>query len=310
MHKASTMWRYTPSIATETGATSPRRPSPWTAWRPPASSTQAPMRRSRRRSGPTPPSTSQVWRTKVVAFPPIVPADLRTGMDVFDDSTVWLGFSSVHDNDGGVLGDLDRRLQRRSPFRPRCGPTRPERRRGTGRPSSMVARAVGPLSRTWRCWRTAPPTSLEPRARSWAVTWPRQATPTAMPTIGEAASTRAFLIFGKPGPPGNEALEAGQNAYRTLLRAPATVEGLTTAGDVNGDGYADVLIRAGGTAYPGLRSCRSLARDDRRGRRRQRHSWDTVTGALGVGDVDGDQLSPMGDAGEHHHHPLRVGRHQ
>ena len=34
---------------------------------------------------------------------PAAPADLATGMDVFDDSTIWLGLSSIHDNDGGVL---------------------------------------------------------------------------------------------------------------------------------------------------------------------------------------------------------------
>jgi hypothetical protein len=224
---------------------------------------------------------------------PAVPPDLRTGMDVFDDSTVWLGLSSIRDNDGGVLatwiGDFDAdRMADLAVGLP--GPSG-----DAGLVVVLYGRAGG--------WSVPPdlemlatsPTRFLGAAGVQLGSYLAAAGDTNGDNfydllIGERASTRAFLIFGHPGALGGVTLDGGHTGYRTVLQAPATIQGLATAGDVNGDGWADLLIRAGGTAYlvfgrpsPWPETVDVAAE--------AAATFSGVTGALGVGDVNDDQLA-------------------
>lgn len=222
---------------------------------------------------------------------PAVAADFQAGMDIFDDSTLWLGVSSIHDNDGGVLatwiGDFN--ADRMADLA--VGLPGPDG--DGGFVSVLYGRAGG--------WPAAP--NLEMLAESGtrfsgaagarlgsylAAAGDTNGDNYADLLIGERDSDRAFLIFGNPGPLGGVTLEAGQTGYRTLLEAPANIEGLAAAGDVDGDGLGDLLIQAGGTAYlllgrgnpwPETVDVAAVAVA----------GLDGVTGALGVGDVDDDQ---------------------
>ncbi|MDT8305667.1 MAG: hypothetical protein RRC07_07000, partial [Anaerolineae bacterium] len=226
---------------------------------------------------------------------PAVAADFRTGMDVFDDSSLWLGLSSVHDNDGGVLatwiGDFNaNRLADLAVGLP--GPAG-----DAGQVTVLYGRAGG--------WPSAPDLEMLAESRTHfngaagarlgsylAAAGDANGDNYADLLIGERNSTRAFLIFGNPGPLGNVALEAGQTGYRTLLQAPANanIQGLAAAGDADGDGLEDILITAGGTAYLLLGRGNPWPETVDVATEAVK-SWASVTGALGVGDVDNDQRS-------------------
>jgi hypothetical protein len=225
-------------------------------------------------------------------LPPAVPADLRTGMDVFDDGTVWLGLSTIHANDGGVLaawiGDFN--ADRLSDLA--VGLPGPEG--DAGLVAVLYGRAGGwPARPDLQMLATSP-------MRFTGVAGARLGSLVAAAgdangdnlddlLIGERAATRAFLVFGNPRPLGGIALDAGQSAYRVMLQAPATITSLAAAGDVNADNMDDLLVVAGGTAYlvagrhgpwPETLDVATEAVA----------TFDGVTGALGVGDVDNDQL--------------------
>ncbi len=222
---------------------------------------------------------------------PAAPAVLESGMDVFDDGAIWLGLSGIHDNDGGVLatwiGDFDaNRLADLAVGLP--GPAG-----DGGLVAILYGRAGG--------WPVPPDLEMlagsEMRFSGVAgaqlgsfLAAAGDANGDSLPDllIGERASKRAFLIFGSPRPLGEITLDGGQSGSRTMLQAPATIAGLATAGDVDGDGYGDLLIRAGGTAYlimgrgglwPATLDVAAEAAA----------TFEGVTGALGVGDVDDDQ---------------------
>ncbi|NLG26548.1 MAG: hypothetical protein GX557_01470, partial [Chloroflexi bacterium] len=222
---------------------------------------------------------------------PAVAADFGTGMDVFDDASLWLGVATISENDGGVLaawiGDMNAdRLADLAVGLP--GPSG-----DTGRVAVLYGRAGG--------WPSAPDLEMLATARTrfagaagarlgslLAAAGDTNGDNMADLLIGERDSTRAFLIFGNPGPLGNVDLDAGQTGYRTLLQAPATIRGLAAAGDVDADGYADLLIRADGTAYL-LRGHQGPWDETVYVADEAAFSWSDVTGALGVGDVDGDE---------------------
>jgi hypothetical protein len=223
---------------------------------------------------------------------PASPANLRTGMDVFYDAAIWLGLSTIHDNDGGVLaawiGDFNAdRLSDLAVGLPGPGG-------GAGEVAVLYGRAGG--------WSVPPDLEMlgDSVTRFTGVPGARLGSHLAAAgdvngdamhdlLIGERASTRAFLILGRRGPVGELTLDGGQSAYHTMLEAPATIEGLAAAGDTDGDGRGDFLVRAGGTAYLLLGRANpwpetlDVAAE-------AASSWAFVTGALGVGDVDNDQL--------------------
>ena len=223
---------------------------------------------------------------------PSAPATLTTGMNVFDDSTLWLGISNIHDNDGGVLatwiGDFNSdRMADLAVGLP--GPDG-----STGQVALLYGKAGG--------WTTPPdlqmlansPTRFNGVSGARLGSYLAAAGDTNADNlfdllIGERNSDRAFLIFGNPGSLGQVILEGGHSGYRTMLQAPATIDGLAGAGDVNGDGYSDLLVQAGGTAYlifgqtnPWPETI-ELANNNNA-------VFSNTTGALGVGDVDHDQL--------------------
>jgi len=224
---------------------------------------------------------------------PAVAADFRAGMDAFGDSAIWLGLSSIRENDGGVLaawaGDFNAdRLADLAVGLP--GPDG-----DGGSVSILYGRAGG--------WPVAPDLEMlaDSPTRYLGASGARLGSILAAAgdangdnlsdlLIGERASTRAFLIFGKPRTLGDIALDGGQSSYRVLLQAPATIQSLASAGDANGDGYADLLIRAGGTTYLLFGRIGSAWTETVDVAAEAAATFGSTTGAVGVGDVDGDQL--------------------
>ena len=223
---------------------------------------------------------------------PATSADLRTGMDVFDDSTVWLGLSSIRDNDGGVVtawvGDLNAdRMADLAIGLP--GPAG-----DAGQVQVLYGRAGG--------WAAPPELEMLAAVSTRLAGAPGAGLGSLLAAagdtngdghadllIGERASSRAFLVFGSPGRLLGVTLDQGKMGYHTLLQAPATIESLASAGDVNGDGYDDILIVAGGTAY--LLLGRGVWPEKVDVAAEAVASVAGVTGALGVGDVNGDQYA-------------------
>ena len=181
---------------------------------------------------------------------PAAPADLTLGMDVFDDSAVWLGLSSIHDNDGGVLaawiGDFN--ADRLSDLA--VGLPGPAGDAGQVVRALRPRRGAGPVPPDLEMLAASPTrfTGASGARLGSYVAAAGDANGDAMADllVGGRDSTDAFLIFGNPGLLGNMTLDAGQTGYRTLLQAPANIEALASAGDVNGDGRTDLLITAGG----------------------------------------------------------------
>jgi hypothetical protein len=224
---------------------------------------------------------------------PATAADLRSGMDVFDDSAIWLGLSSIHDNDGGVLaawiGDFNAdRLSDLAVGLP--GPEGDE-----GFVSVLYGRAGGwPVLPDLEMLATSPMRFIGAvGSRLGSLLAPAgDVNGDNMDDllIGERGSRRAFLIFGNLRPLGEVTLDSGLSAYRVMLQAPDTITGLAAAGDVNGDGSGDLLIHTGNKAYLVLGrfgpwpETLDLAAE-------AAAVFSGVTGALGVGDVDNDQLA-------------------
>ncbi|MFO7696054.1 MAG: FG-GAP-like repeat-containing protein, partial [Anaerolineae bacterium] len=222
---------------------------------------------------------------------PALPVALRQGMGIYADTTVWLGLSSVSDNDSGVqaawLGDLNGdRLADLAVGLPAADD-------GRGRVTVLYGRAGG--------WPTPPDLEMLEASRTHFVGEAGKALGTILAAagdvngdgfadllVGETASTRAFLVFGNPGPLGNVTLDAPQPGYRVVLQAPAAITDLASAGDADGDGFADLLLTAGGSSY---------LVQGQKGPWPQTLQVDAeavavlsgVTGATGVGDVNGDQ---------------------
>jgi hypothetical protein len=183
---------------------------------------------------------------------PASSADLTTGMDVFDDSTVWLGLSSIHDNDGGLeaawIGDFN--ADRLSDLA--VGLPGPEG--DAGQVVLLYGQAGGWPVQPDLEMLAASPTRFSGSVGEQLGSYVAPAGDVNADSrddllVAGRASTQAFLIFGNPGPLGSPTLTAGQTGYRTLLVAPAEIQRLATAGDVNGDGRVDLLVSAGGSAY-------------------------------------------------------------
>jgi hypothetical protein len=223
---------------------------------------------------------------------PAHPTRLDSGMDVFDDSAIWLGLSTIHENDGGVMaawiGDFN--ADRLSDLA--VGLPGPEGDGGVV--TVLYGRAGG--------WPVSPDLEMLAKSPMRFTGTPGARLGSLLASagdangdhlddllIGERASNRAFLIFGNPRPLGEITLDGGQSAYRVMLQAPETITGLAAAGDVNDDGYGDLLIQAGESAY--LVLGRSPWTETLDVAAEAAYAFHGVSGARGVGDVDYDQLA-------------------
>ncbi len=233
---------------------------------------------------------------------PSRPAELVGELDGISDATIWLGLSSIDENDAWVsvawLGDFNGdRLADLAVGLPAAAD-------GDGQVTVVYGSAGG--------WPV--PSDLEMLAESrtsfvgktgagiggsLAAAGDVNGDGYDDLLIGDAANDRVYLVFGHPSPMGrNLLLDEPESAVWSELTAPEGEqigEWLGAAGDVNGDGYDDLLIGvtgAEGKAYLLLGQAPSLW-------------WETMeldvhaaavigtdaAGArlTGVGDMDNDQ---------------------
>ncbi len=184
---------------------------------------------------------------------PSRPAELVGELDGISDATIWLGLSSIDENDAGVqvawLGDYNGdRLADLAVGLPAAAD-------GDGQVTVVYGRAGG--------WQV--PSDLEMLAESrtsfvgetgagiggsLAAAGDVDGDGFNDLLIGDAANDRIYLVFGRPSPLGrNLLLDEPQPAIWSVLTAPdgeQIGEWLGAAGDVNGDGYDDLLIGATG----------------------------------------------------------------
>ncbi len=111
--------------------------------------------------------------------------------------------------------------------------------------------------------------------------------------IGDPANKQAFLVYGQPKPYGTEVSLAGTSTPMTVFKysygwGKSFGQWIAPAGDVNADGFADVLVAATGNGYllrGGSARPESVEVEDT-------GFWLPFPQAdgslLGVGDVDGD----------------------
>lgn len=185
---------------------------------------------------------------------PSRPAELVGSLDAINDATIWLGFSSITEDDGGVnvqwIGDFngDRRKDLLVGL--------PAAADGQGRVSIIYGRAGDwpvPNARELIAGSKTSFVGLDGAGVGIA------AAPAgdfngdgrADLIIGDATNNRAFLIFGQPVYLGSDISLNGPKKRTWIELTPPSGQQIGDRvgplGDINGDGYADVFI--GGTDY-------------------------------------------------------------
>ncbi len=229
---------------------------------------------------------------------PSRPAELVGELDGLNDATIWLELASVTDDDDGVsmawVGDFNGdRLADMAIGLPAAAD-------GKGQVTIVYGRAGGWPTPFDAELLTNSPTSVVGKSGAGLGD---MLTPAGDVNgdgfddllIGDAANARAFLLFGQATPVGrNTPLDAPNLPYWTLidLSGLGALHALAAAGDVNGDGYDDLLfdMANSGKAYLLLGQ--------------KNPWWDRIpldekaaaeidvnltgAGVQGVGDMDGD----------------------
>ena len=186
---------------------------------------------------------------------PSRPTELVGGVDSIDDATIWLGLSDIHENDSGVnvawIGDFN-------------GDRRGDLLVGLPASADGAGRVVVVYGRSGNWPIPNNQEMLANASTSFMGLTGATIGGKIMPAgdvngdgladllIGDPANNRVFLIFGKPTYFGGDlVLDGPQGSNWSVLVPPAgqTIgQYLGSAGDVNGDGYADLLIGATGAA--------------------------------------------------------------
>lgn len=180
---------------------------------------------------------------------PSRPADLAGNLNALDDATIWLGFNSITEDDGGVnvqwIGDFngDRRKDLLVGLPAADG--------GNGRVSIVYGRSGD--------WPVPNARELLNRSRTSFVGVSGAGIGlNAMPAgdfngdgradllIGDPVNNRVFLVYGQPVYMGKDVLLDGTNKQMWVVLTPPAGEQIgqevAPVGDVNGDGFADVVI--------------------------------------------------------------------
>ncbi|MDJ0752847.1 MAG: PKD domain-containing protein [Ardenticatenaceae bacterium] len=228
---------------------------------------------------------------------PTTPQELVGTLSSLDDATIWLQPSTIFENDAGVavtwLGDVngDRLADMAIGF--------PAAESGSGEIFVVNGQAGD--------WPAPPNSKLIADSRSSFLGQSGAAVGSVLTAVGDVdgdafddfvvgdpANQSAYLLYGRATPFGRDVLlDRPQTGLMTQITASSgTGFGLRTAaaGDVNGDGYADVWLSTDDASYLMLGEAARVP------------EWDVVVQAAaivghpaagdfvaGVGDLDGDQ---------------------
>jgi hypothetical protein len=229
------------------------------------------------------------------------PVTLQDEIDAIADATVWLSPQSIFEDDGGVslawAGDLDsdRRADMVLGF--------PASASGDGKIVVHYGRNgdwkqppdAESLAEQWTSFVGAPGAGL---GSHLAAVGDVNGDGLDDLLVGDPEYQRAFLVYGRPSPMGREQKLDGNDPrpvpYTLFNRSKDQLlaDFVAPAGDLNGDGYADLLIGAAGTVYLilGHRDMPLQAKLDPDEAAAAVITLPDKCRATGLGDVNGDKL--------------------